>query len=68
MIDFQHRLVTIRQYQGKKAEFARAHSLGNGGTVTRMEQNRLKSLKHLAQWADRLGVRLDLSIRLPEGD
>ncbi|ASX99323.1 hypothetical protein SEA_MOLIVIA_72 [Arthrobacter phage Molivia] len=64
--DFQHRLVTIRQYQGKKGEFAAAHGLGNGGVVSNIEKQRGRSLERLARWADLLGVRLELSIRLPE--
>lgn len=65
MIDFQRRLVAIRQYQGNKATFAAVHGLQNAGTVTNIESQRLRSLKHLARWADKLGVRLELSIRLP---
>lgn len=65
MIEFQRRLITIRQYQGNKAAFAAAHGLGNGGNITLAESQRLRSLKRLANWADMLGVRLELSIRLP---
>ena len=68
MIDFHHRLVIVRQYLGKKGEFAAAHGMGNGGTVGRVEKQRLRSLKKLAAYADKLGVRLELSIRLPEDD
>lgn len=65
MRDFHHRLVTVRQYQGNKGTFARAHGIGNGGTVSNLENQRRRSLERLARYADMLGVRLELSIRLP---
>ncbi|ALY08446.1 hypothetical protein SEA_THUNDERCLAP_68 [Arthrobacter phage Thunderclap] len=68
VVDFHHRLVVVRQYLGKKGEFARAHGMGNGGTISSIEKQRLRTLKHLAAYADKLGVRLELNIRLPEDD